>query len=84
MAKLRPEEDFPIYQEIDLAWTLRDSGFTAIWPSPEAIYGTGMLDIYPNVMAMRAKASREFLSPRQFLLDRKKEGATEYLGDILY
>ena len=84
IAKIRPEEDFPIYHEIDLCWILRDNGFAAVWPSPESVFGTGFPDIYPNVMAMRAKASRVFLSPRQFLMDRKKEGATEYLGDILY
>lgn len=83
-AKIRPEEDFPIYHEIELSWLLRDSGFSGVWPSPESIYGTGMPDIYQNVLAMRAKASRIFLSPRQFLMDRKKEGAQEYLGDILY
>jgi indole-3-glycerol phosphate synthase len=84
IAKIRPAEDFPIYHEIDLCWMLRDSGFAAVWPSPESVYGTGFPDIYSNVMAMRAKASRIFLSPRQFLMDRKKEGAQEYLGDILY
>jgi len=35
-------------------------------------------------MAMKSKASKDFISPRQFLMDRKKEGATEYLGDILF
>lgn len=40
--------------------------------------------MYGVIAAMKAKASRFFLSPRQFLMDRKKEGATEYLGDILY
>lgn len=84
ISKIRPEEDFPIYHEIDLCWMLRDNGFSAVWPSPESVYGTGMPDIYGNVMAMKAKASRVFLSPRQFLMDRKKEGAQEYLGDILY
>ena len=84
MARLRPEEDFSIYHEIDICWVLRDEGFAAVWPSPEAVYGTGMRDVYGNVNAMRAKASRVFLSPRQFLMDRNKEGAKEYLGDILY
>eukprot|EP01035_Chromulina_nebulosa_P035633 gene35633-47920_t len=84
IARLRPEEGFSIYHEIDLCWLLRDEGFVAVWPSPEAVYGTGMRDVYGNINAMRAKASRVFLSPRQFLMDRNKEGATEYLGDILY
>ena len=81
-ARIRPEEDFPIYHEIDLSWHLRDNGFAGVWPSPEAVYGTGMPDIYQNIAAMSAKASRIFLSPRQFMMDRKKEGATEYLGNI--
>ena len=83
-ARLRPESEFSLYAEIDNAWVLRDHKFNFVWPSAEAIYATGMSDIYPAVLAMRAKASRIFLSPRQFLMDRKKEGAQEYLGDILY
>lgn len=83
-AKLRPEEDFSMYAEIDASWILRDSGFTAVWPSCESVYSTGMTDLYSTVLAMRSKASRLFFSPRQFLMDRKKEGAKEYLGDILY
>jgi hypothetical protein len=55
-----------------------------VWPSPDAIYATGISDIYPTVLAMRAKTGRKFMSPRQFLMDRKKEGAEEFLGDILY
>jgi hypothetical protein len=43
-----------------------------------------MSDIFSIIYAMKSKASRQFLSPRQFLMDRSKEGATEYLGDILY
>ena len=81
-AKIRPEEDFPIYHEIDLCWALRDAGFSGVWPSPEAIYGTGFPDIYSNILAMKSKASRLLLSPRQFLMDRRREGATEYLGNI--
>lgn len=85
IARLRAEADFSIYAEIDTSWVLRDhGGFAAVWPSPEAVYATGMGDIYPTITAMRSKASREFLSPRQFMMDRKNEGATEYLGDILY
>lgn len=85
IARLRAEADFSIYEEIDTSWVLRDhGGFDAVWPSPEAVYATGMGDIYPTITAMRSKASREFLSPRQFMMDRKNEGATEYLGDILY
>lgn len=85
IARLRAEADFSIYAEIDTSWALRDQGgFAAVWPSPEAVYTTGMGDIYPIITAMRSKASREFLSPRQFIMDRKNEGATEYLGDILY
>lgn len=83
-ARLRPEAEFSIYAEIDTTWILRDNNFNFVWPSPEAIYATGMTDIYPTVLAMRSKASRVFLSPRQFLMDRRKEGAQEYLGDILY
>lgn len=83
-ARLRPEADFSLYAEIDTTWVLRDHDFNFVWPSPEAIYATGMGDIYSSVLAMRSKASRLFLSPRQFLMDRKKEGAQEYLGDILY
>ena len=84
MAKLSADVDFSTYQEIDTAWLLRDSEITAIWPSAEAIYSTGMSDVYANISAMRSKASRIFISPRQYLMDRKKEGATEFLGDILY
>ncbi len=83
-AKLLPEVDFSMYAEIDTAWILRDSKFNFVWPSPEAVFTSGMSDIYGVVFAMRSKASSKFLSPRQFLMDRKKEGATEYLGDILY
>ena len=83
-ARLRPEAEFSLYAEIDTTWVLRDSNFNFVWPSPEAVYATGMTDIYPTVLAMRSKASRVFLSPRQFLMDRRKEGAQEYLGDILY
>jgi len=84
IAKLRPESEFSSYFEIDLSWTLRDSGFNVIWPSPEAVYATGFIDMYSVILAIKAKASRQFLSPRQFMMERKKEGATEYLGDILY
>ena len=83
-ARLRPETEFSLYAEIDTTWVLRDNKFNFVWPSPDSIYATGMTDIYPAVLAMRAKASRVFLSPRQFLMDRRKEGAQEYLGDILY
>jgi indole-3-glycerol phosphate synthase len=83
-ARLRPEAEFSVYSEIDATWVLRDSKFNWVWPSPEAVYATGMSDIYPTVLAMRSKSSRQFLSPRQFLMDRRKEGAQEYLGDILY
>ncbi|KAJ1429270.1 hypothetical protein B484DRAFT_449511 [Ochromonadaceae sp. CCMP2298] len=83
-ARLRPESDFSTYGEIDICWTLRDHGFSAVWPSPEAVYTQGMGDIYTTIAAMRAKASRVYISPRQFLMDRSNEGAQEYLGDILY
>jgi indole-3-glycerol phosphate synthase len=84
-ARLPSESDFSIYSEIDTAWVLRDSGgFNAVWPSPEAVYGVGMGDIYSAVGAMRSHASRQYLSPRQFMMNRRNEGATEYLGDILY
>lgn len=84
VARFRPEGEYSSYYEIDLAWVLRDEGFHAVWPSPEAVFTTGMTDAYNVVSALRAKASRQFLSPRQYMMDRKKEGATEYLGDILY
>jgi hypothetical protein len=85
IAKLRAEGSFSTYSEIDQAWLLRDTGgFRVVWPSPEAVYCTGMGDLYAAIAAMRSKASRQFLSPRQFMMNRKKEGATEYLGDILY
>ena len=83
-AKLRPESDFSTYSEIDISWVLRDNGFSSVWPSPEAVYATGMPDVYTSIIAMKAKASRVYLSPRQFLMDRKNEGATEFLGDIYY
>jgi len=84
IARLRPEEDFSSYAEIDTAWVLRDNGFNTIWPSPDAVYANGMGEVYTCVRALKSKASKEFLSPRQFLMDGKKEGAQEYLGDILY
>ena len=84
IAKLRPEADFSAYSEIDMAWTLRDHSFQSVWPSPDAVYSQGMSDIYPTILALRAKAGRKFISPRQFLMDRNKEGAQEFLGDILY
>lgn len=84
IARLRPESEYSCYAEIDSAWNLRDHGFSVIWPSPEAVYTTGFVDLYSILQAMKAKASRQFLSPRQYMMERKKEGATEYLGDILY
>lgn len=84
VARIAPEQEFSIYYEIDLAWILRDEGFHVVWPSPESIYVSGMTDIYPAITAFKSKASKEFLSPRQFLMDRRSEGATEFLGDILY
>ncbi len=73
-AKLLPEVDFSMYAEIDTTWILRDNKFNFVWPSPEAVYTSGMTDIYGVVFAMRSKASSKFLSPRQFLMDRKREG----------
>jgi hypothetical protein len=84
IARFRAESDFSSYFEIDMAWVLRDHGFHTVWPSPEAVFTQGMSDIYPTISALKSKASSQFLSPRQFLMDRKKEGATEFLGDILY
>jgi hypothetical protein len=84
IARLRPEGSFTAYAEIDQAWRMRDNDFHGVWPSPDAVYATGISDIYPTVLAMRAKTARKFMSPRQFLMDRKKEGAEEFLGDILY
>jgi len=83
-AKLRSSSEFSTYSEIDTAWVLRDSQFSFVWPTPESVFGNGFQDIYSVCLAMRSKAGRQFLSPRQFLMDRKKEGAQEYLGDILY
>ena len=82
--RLRPVGEFSCVEEIDMAWELRDSGFHFVWPSMEALYAMGMEDVYSTIMAMKSKASKEFISPRQFLMDRKKEGAKEYLGDILF
>eukprot|EP01039_Chlorochromonas_danica_P003238 gene3238-3548_t len=84
IARLQSAQDFTNYEEIDTAWLLRDHDYNSIWPSPEAIFGNDMADVYSTIQAMRAKAARDFLSPRQFMMERKKEGATEYLGDILY
>ena len=84
MARLRPSSEFSLYAEIDSSWTLRDNGFSVVWPSPLSVYHNGFLDLYAILQAMKAKASVNYLSPRQFMMERKKEGATEYLGDILY
>ena len=83
-AKLRASTEFSTYAEIDSSWLLRDSQFSFVWPTPESVFSNGFLDIYAVCLAMRSKAGRQYLSPRQFLMDRKKEGAQEYLGDILY
>jgi hypothetical protein len=66
---------------LTLTLTLTLNTTTNPYPNPNP---KGMGDIYSSILAMRSKASRIFLSPRQFLMDRKKEGAQEYLGDILY
>lgn len=51
--------------------------FRVVWPFPEAV-NTEMGDLYATIAAaMRSKANRQFLSPRQFMRNRKKEGATE-------
>lgn len=84
MARFRAESEFSGYAEIDLAWSLRDNGYNVVWPSPEAVYATGFVDLYATILALKSKSSRQFLSPRQFMMERKKEGATEFLGDILY
>ena len=83
-AKLRAEGDFSTFAEVDLAWTLRDLGYNFIWPSTEAVFANNINDVYTCLIAMRAKASREFYSPRQYFMERQKEGSQEYLGDILY
>ena len=83
-ARLRPAGDFATYIEVDMAWTLRDVGYHFLWPSVEAVFATSINDVYTCLTAMRAKASREFYSPRQFFMERSREGAQEYLGDILY
>ena len=83
-ARLRSTSEFSTYSEIDTSWVLRDSKFSFVWPTPDSVFANGFQDIYSVCLAMRSKAGRQFLSPRQFLMDRKKEGAQEYLGDILY
>ena len=83
-AKLRAEGDFSTFAEVDLAWTLRDTGFNFIWPSTEAVFANNIADVYTCLLAMRAKTAREFYSPRQYFMERNKEGSQEYLGDILY
>jgi hypothetical protein len=83
-ARLRPIGDFSTFAEVDTAWALRDHGFNFLWPSTEAVFGNGINDVYTCLFAMRAKASRAFYSPRQYFMERNKEGAQEYLGDILY
>jgi len=72
-----------MYAEIDTTWILRDNKFNFVWPSPEAVFTSGMSDIYGVVFAMRSKASSKFLSPRQFLMDRKKEGRYIFVFKLL-
>ena len=83
-AKLRPEGDFSTFSEIDTTWVLRDAGFNFMWPSCEAVFSNNVNDVYSTLLAMRAKCSRHFDSPRQFFMERLREGSQEYLGDILY
>ena len=81
-ARLRASGEFSSIEEIDAAWALRDGGFNFIWPTSDSLYGMGMEDILSTVSAMKAKAAKELLSPRQYLMERKREGATEHLGDL--
>lgn len=83
-AKLRPEGDFSTFSEIDTTWVLRDAGFNFMWPSCEAVFSNNVNDVYSTLLAMRAKCSSDFYSPRQFFMERLREGSQEYLGDILY
>jgi hypothetical protein len=83
-AKLRAEGDFSTFAEVDLAWILRDVGYNFVWPSTEAVFANNIADVYTCLLAMRAKTAREFYSPRQYFMERTKEGSQEYLGDILY
>ena len=76
--------DFSTFAEIDTAWLLRDNQYNFLWPSTEAVFSNNINDIYTTLLAMRAKASRTFYSPRQYFMERNKEGSKEYLGDILY
>ena len=76
--------DFSTFAEIDTAWLLRDNHYNFLWPSTEAVFSNNINDIYTTLLAMRAKASRTFYSPRQYFMERNKEGSKEYLGDILY
>ena len=69
-------------EEIDASWALRDGGYNFVWPTMDALYCMAMEDVYPTVIAIKAKASKEFISPRQFLMNRKNEGAKEYLGEL--
>jgi indole-3-glycerol phosphate synthase len=81
-AKLRASSEFSGVEEIDASWALRDGGYNFVWPTMDALYCMAMEDVYPTVIAIKAKASKEFISPRQFLMNRKKEGAKEYLGEL--
>ena len=69
-------------EEIDAAWELRDSGFHFAWPTMDAMYSMGMEDVYSTINAMMSKAGQKYISPRQFLMERKKEGAKEFLGEL--
>lgn len=81
-SKLQASSEFSSIEEIDASWVLRDGGFNFVWPTCDALYSMGMEDVYSTVLAMKSKASKNFISPRQFLMDRKKEGAKEHLGDL--
>jgi len=81
-ARLRATSEFSGIEEIDASWALRDAGFNFVWPTCDSLYCMGMVDVYSTVQAMKSKAAKDFISPRQFMMDRKKEGAKEHLGDL--
>ena len=81
-ARLGRTTEFSSIEEIDAAWELRDSGFHFAWPTMDAMYSMGMEDVYSTINAMMSKAGQKYISPRQFLMERKKEGAKEFLGEL--
>jgi hypothetical protein len=83
-SRLRALQTFSAYTEIESSWYLRDGKVNFVWPSPESLFAYSISDIYSTIIAMKSKASKEYISARRFLMNRPNEGSTEYLGDILY